>query len=372
MPSADVIVIGGGLVGASIAWGMARQGAAVIILDEGDTALRASRGNFGLVWVQGKGRGCPQYAQWSLRSADLWGDFAAELKEQTGVDVGHQRPGGVLLNLTPYEHEASTQTLAQIRSEAQNKPYEYEFYDGAQLRELLPGVGEDVVSGSYSRYDGHVNPLYLLRALHTGFVANGGRYMPSNEVVDIAMASNSSVVVKTTSDEYHADKVVISAGLATQGLASKVNLNAPIKPLHGQILVTERSKHKLELPTNIVRQTREGAFMLGYTVDDFGYDNTAHVDRSRDVAARTLKAFPFLRDLRIVRSWAAIRIMTSDGFPIYDASQTHEGVYVATCHSGVTLAAVHARDISRWVLGLDTRDEVKAMTTRRFNVPETA
>jgi hydrogen cyanide synthase HcnC len=63
----DVAVIGGGLVGSAVAWGLARAGASVTLLDEGDDALRASRGNFGLVWVQGKGDGMPEYADWTRR-----------------------------------------------------------------------------------------------------------------------------------------------------------------------------------------------------------------------------------------------------------------------------------------------------------------
>ncbi|MBN8478089.1 MAG: FAD-dependent oxidoreductase, partial [Burkholderiales bacterium] len=68
----DAIVVGGGLLGAAIAWGLARHGRSVRLLDEGDDALRAAGGNFGLVWVQGKGAGCPPYARWTLRSAAAW------------------------------------------------------------------------------------------------------------------------------------------------------------------------------------------------------------------------------------------------------------------------------------------------------------
>ena len=68
-PVADVIVIGGGLVGAALAYGLSREGQAVTLLDEGDNAFRASRGNFGLVWVQGKGSRSPAYARWTRASA---------------------------------------------------------------------------------------------------------------------------------------------------------------------------------------------------------------------------------------------------------------------------------------------------------------
>lgn len=367
MTSTDVIVIGGGLVGASIAWGLTRRGARTLLLDEGDDALRASRGNFGLVWVQAKGLGCPEYAQWSLTSADLWGGFAGELGQATGIDVGHERPGGVLLNLSEREEEENTRALAEIRQQRGNRPYEYEILDRRQLAEILPGIGPDVVSGSYSPYDGHANPLYLLRALHTSFAAAGGRYSPRQKVLTIERAGSASEVV-TTEGRYVADKVVIAAGLGTAALARQVGLNAVMKPLHGQILVTERTAPRLPMPTNLVRQTREGVMMLGYTVDDFGYDPRTHTDRSRNVAHGALRAFPYLGDLRVVRTWAALRIMTGDGLPIYDISQSHPGVHVATCHSGVTLAAVHALSIAGWVLGDPAPEEIARFSSRRFDV----
>src|SRR6266571_8425125 len=93
----DAIVIGGGLVGSAIAYGLARAGLRTALLDEGDVAYRASRGNFGLVWVQSKGLGAPHYQRWTRRSADEWPEFAAELGERTGISVGHQRPGGLHL-----------------------------------------------------------------------------------------------------------------------------------------------------------------------------------------------------------------------------------------------------------------------------------
>src|SRR6266446_2991498 len=93
----DAIVIGGGLVGSAIAYGLARERLKTALLDEGDVAFRASRGNFGLVWVQSKGDGAPHYQRWTRRSADEWPDLAAELLASTDISVGHEWPGGVHL-----------------------------------------------------------------------------------------------------------------------------------------------------------------------------------------------------------------------------------------------------------------------------------
>ena len=101
MPSAhDLIVIGGGLVGGAIAWGAQAKGASVVLLDEGDIAYRAARGNFGLVWVQSKGAGMPPYAQWTRRSAALWPDLADGLLAATGIDTSLRQPGGLAFCLS--------------------------------------------------------------------------------------------------------------------------------------------------------------------------------------------------------------------------------------------------------------------------------
>ena len=99
-------VVGGGLVGAAIAWGLAKAGKRVAVLDEGDSAVRASRGNFALVWVQAKGLGLPAYAGWTVRSSNAWAAFADELRRETGLDVHFERPGGFHLALGEAELEA--------------------------------------------------------------------------------------------------------------------------------------------------------------------------------------------------------------------------------------------------------------------------
>src|SRR5688572_22971158 len=89
----DVAIVGGGLMGACVAWGLARQGVRVCVLDEGDIALRASRANFALIWVQGKGIDFPAYAAWTKAAAEAWPRLAAELGSETGINVGLDQPG---------------------------------------------------------------------------------------------------------------------------------------------------------------------------------------------------------------------------------------------------------------------------------------
>src|ERR1700753_1216597 len=140
MRSFDAIVIGGGLVGTAIGYGLVRSGLAVALVDEGDVAFRASRGNFGLVWVQSKGLGAPHYQRWTRRSAEEWPALAAELGERSGIDVGLSQKGGLQLCLGEAEVEKRRTMMEQMRTEAGNFGFDYRMLDHAELAEMLPGL----------------------------------------------------------------------------------------------------------------------------------------------------------------------------------------------------------------------------------------
>ena len=161
----DTLIVGGGLVGAAIACGIAATGSRVAVLDGGDRDFRASRGNFGLIWVQGKGADFPAYARLSGIAARQWADFSDELRDATGIDVGLQQTGGYDFCLTPEEWEAREWEMRQVAAHTEGE-FEYQMLDQAELRKRIPEVSGDVLGASYSSQDGHVNPLYLLRALH--------------------------------------------------------------------------------------------------------------------------------------------------------------------------------------------------------------
>src|SRR5438105_8135567 len=140
----DTIVIGGGLVGAAIAYGLARAGLATMMIDEGDVAFRASRGNFGLVWVQSKGLGAPHYQRWTRLSAEEWPSLAKELAERTAISVGLEQPGGLQLCLGEAELKKRHAMMEQMRREAGNFGFEYRMLDRKEVADILPGVGPSV------------------------------------------------------------------------------------------------------------------------------------------------------------------------------------------------------------------------------------
>jgi glycine/D-amino acid oxidase-like deaminating enzyme len=371
MRTYDAIVIGGGLVGSAIAYGLVRADLKTALVDEGDIAFRASRGNFGLVWVQTKGLGAPHYQRWTRLSAEEWPKLAAELGQRTGVAVGLEQPGGVQLCLGEEELAERRAMMEQMHSEAGNFGFEYRMLGRDELAETLPGLGPEVTGGSWTPYDGHVNSLYLLHALHKGFVERGGTYLP-NRTIDYAAAQPHDFRLGSGADEIAAPKIVLAAGLGNAALAPLFGLSAPVRPQRGQILVTERTERIWPIPLGSLRQTLEGSIMMGSSEEEVGLDTGQKPEVMEAIAARAVRTFPWLAELQIVRAWAALRVMPPDGKPIYDESEKFPGAFTANCHSGVTLAGAHANAFAPMVAGGALDPMMLPFSAKRFDVPQAA
>jgi glycine/D-amino acid oxidase-like deaminating enzyme len=363
----DVVVIGGGLLGGSIAWGLAKSGARTAVLDRSDQAIRASRANFALIWVQSKGLGLAPYSAWTIRSAKAWPGFAAEIKDLTGLDVAVEQPGGFSLCLSERELEARKAYMQRLMSQPGMIPYEFHILDRQRLDNMLPGLGPEVVGGSYCPLDGHVNSLRLYRALFTGLVRMGATVLPGHDVSAIAF-SGGEFRLATTSGEIRAAKIVLAAGNANAQLAPMVGLEAPMKPERGQVIVTERAQPFLKFPIVTLRQTDEGTVMIGDSKEEGTSPDDMTLGVNSVMADRAVRFFPRLGSLNVVRTWTGIRVMTADGFPVYDQSETCPGAFVACCHSGVTLAANHALSIGPMIAaGQLDPDVVAPFSARRFH-----
>jgi glycine/D-amino acid oxidase-like deaminating enzyme len=347
--SPDVLVVGGGLVGTAVAYGLAREGAKVTVLDEGDGGFHASRGNFGLVWVQGKGYGLSPYARWSRSSAQRWPGLAAALMEDSDVDVSLRQPGGFHLCFSDAELAEREKRLSTLQAEL-GGDYPYQLLDAKELRERLPAVGPAVK---------------LLRALHRSMQQRGVTLVSSSQISRIAPEAG-GFAAHGRDAVWRAPRIVLAAGLGNRALAPQVGLHAPVAPNRGQVLVSERVAPFLHYPTINVRQTDEGSVQFGDSMEEVGFNDFTTTDVLSTIARRGVRAFPVLKDVRLVRMWAALRVYSPDGFPIYEQSSQYPGAFVVTCHSGVTLAAAHALRIAPWIAGGAMPDELVAFPGGRF------
>ena len=367
MPSAsEVAVVGGGLVGSALAYGLAKAGAEVRLFDAGDDSFHASAGNFGLVWVQGKGLGLPAYAALSRRSADLWGDFARALAEESGIETGHRQTGGVKIALSEAEMERFETAVRRMHNQAAPGDNDTQVIDRQALRDLVPGLGPAVVGGTFCPHDGLADPLTTLSALRKALLRFPRAKIEKTPVTGVAGERGAGFTLSTASGTFKAGKVILAAGLGNVQLAPQLGLDAPLRPQRGQILVSERLPPFLDLACHNVRQNREGTVLLGDSHEDVGFDRGTSQAVARVIAGRAVKTFPRLAAARLVRQWGALRVLSPDGFPIYQQSERWPGAFLVTCHSGVTLAAAHALDLSAAILDGKLAERYPAFSATRF------
>jgi glycine/D-amino acid oxidase-like deaminating enzyme len=151
-----------------------------------------------------------------------------------------------------------------------------------------------------------------------------------------------------------------------------VGLDVPVRPQRGQLIVTERTQPFLHHPISTIRQTDEGGVLIGDSQEE-EVEPIVGLPVMSVLAERAVRMFPQLGALNVVRTWAALRVMTKDGFPIYDQSTTAPGAFVATCHSGVTLAANHALVLPPLIAeGRLPAETFQVFSSRRFDVQKVA
>lgn len=362
--SFDAAVVGAGLVGSAVALGLAEAGLRVVLLDAGEDRWHASGGNFGLVWVQGKGASSAAYAAWTRAAADAWPDFARSLREASGLDVAYAKTGGLSFCLD----ETALEARATLLKRMHNQPYpganDTELLDAATVHKLVPGLGPRIAGASFCPHDGQANPLATLRAIQAVFTSKGGTIRRGFAVA--AIEATAGFQLTSEAGTIEAGRVVLAAGLGNARLAPLVGLEAKVRPQRGQILVTQRLSELCRFATHRLRQTGDGTVLLGDTHEEVGLDTGTTQQAAHAIAADAAAYFPALTDARVIRQWGALRVMSPDGLPIYAQSTTHPGAFLVTCHSGVTLAAVHSRALARAVAAGALPAEVLAFGPERF------
>lgn len=363
----EYIVVGGGVVGCAVAYGLLKAGHKVTVLDGGDSAHRASRGNFGLVWLSSKGLDAPHYAAWTRRSINLWRNLADELEELTGDNLNLVQQGGYDFHFCEQEMAAKVRQYETLRAQL-GTDHPFEIWDRERLLAEEPEIGPEVVGAIYGPEDGHVNPLKLLRTYMAAIQSLGGKVVAGVNVVDASKDSSGRFeVLLEDGTRYHSDKVILSAGLGAATLGPKLGFVAPITAQKGQVLITEKlPPNKLKRPSGIIRQVDEGGIQIGDSKENQGLDDSDTLEVTAAIAERAIAVYPFLAQTKLVRSWGATRIISPDGVPIYQRSKTNQGAYLVSCHSGITLAAAHSYLLPYWLEGATDAPDLELFSEDRF------
>jgi sarcosine oxidase subunit beta len=323
---ADVIVIGGGIVGCSTALHVARKGQSVILLERDQAGIRASGVNFG--GVRQHGRALAEIPL-SFRSRAIW----AELESLIGTDgeftvTGHMRLA---------RKEADITILQQHLQAVSEYGLKLEFLDRADLDHRFPWLGPHIIAATHCPSDGQANPRLISPAFAAAARNAGATVIEGAEV--IAAERDSDFRVETRDGRrFEAPLLVNAAGAWADTVASWFGERVTLVPEVPQVMVTEPAPYRFQPVLGVVggdlyfRQIPRGNVIFG---GGQGRANAGHTrskplpDISAKAAAEAARIVPEIRHLNIIRSWTGVDGDTEDGSPIVGPSATTPGLFHA-------------------------------------------
>ena len=376
---ADVVVIGGGVIGASITYHLARRKARVVLVEEGDLAAGSSGACDGLVFLQSKKPGI------HLRLAMASRDRFAQLSRDLPLSIEYRACGGMVV----IENEAERVVMERYVADQRNIGLDVELLDGRDARRCEPALSPSIAGAAFSPMDGQVNPIALTQAFGLGARQLGARIMTRTAVTGIRRKGDTITGVETASGPLSAAAVVNAAGVGAPRVGNLLGLDIPIRPRRGQILVTRAvppmvrrcmiSARYIAAKYNpglagagdegiSIEQTERGNLLLGSTREFVGFDRRTTIGGLQRIAARTAALLPALRRIDVIRSFAGLRPYTPDGMPILGAVPGYSGFFMAAGHEGdgIALSPVTGHLMAQLILDGRTDFPLDAFRPDRF------
>lgn len=384
--SSEVVVIGGGVIGAATAYFLCKEGAEVMIVEADDLASGASGACDGFVSLQTKQIG--NHLELARESARMFSEIASDLD----VDIEYNRCGGLML-------ARSAEQLKELKARAKKLKaagLEAETLTPSELKEKLPDASKDIKGASFCAEDAQVNPYKLTLGLAQKAQEMGATILKGCRVENIVVTNNRVREVDTTAGSIHSRRVICAAGTGSNQIGKMIIVDIPVLPQRGQILVTEARERILDVIVSgaeylgtkasleglmpedeeaqklglgfTAEQTASGNILLGSTREFAGFDSETTPDAINAIAKNAMDFLPWIKDLDVIRSFAGLRPCSPDGLPILGTVKGVKGFYMATGHAGdgICLAPVTGRLLSELVLDGETGMDIEPFSLYRF------
>lgn len=336
MRNIDVCVVGGGLLGTATALFAARKGLRVLLLEERDLASGASGAAFGGVSVGiysfSSARVPDAYVALSKASLALY----AELQDELGAPMDFARPGSLDPFYDPRELQSRKDRVAGLTACG----VDCRLLDRKEVQEIEPAVSDVVEGATYCPVDAHVTPPAVTWAWAAAAKRLGAEIRTGVAVRAILRHGTRVVGVQTDRETIPAGWVVNVAGVGAEALARSAGVHMPITYSRGQMFVTDRMPRFLNTYIHNIKQTVSGTVVLGATRESGVRDTATSVQGTREILGWARRLLPPLDQARIVRSWAGVRMVPPDGYPIMGKVEGLEGLVHAVMHRGVTLGPI--------------------------------
>ncbi|HMM43206.1 MAG TPA: FAD-binding oxidoreductase [Thermomicrobiales bacterium] len=332
---ADVVVVGGGVIGSSIAWQLAKRDGKVTLVEAREVACAAAGASAGGVRQQGRD---PRELPIAMRAIAMWPTLADEL----GADIDYHQDG----HLTLIEREADLSEIEQRVVEQQAAGLGIEMLYGDEVRAVAPGVHQSMLAGSYCPTDGHANPIMTTKALAAAAVRAGATLRERTPVTGLLTDSGRVRGVVTPEGEIEAEWVINAAGAWSPQLCAMAGFDVPIEPVAPQMMLTTPLPHALDPVVGCVgrplslKQLSRGNYLIGG-----GWPATVYIDQKKPIglnryssvvgsAKASSGVWAILRETKVLRVWAGLEAKAEDVVPILGAVPSIERFVMASGFSG--------------------------------------
>ena len=384
----DLVVVGGGVIGLSCAWRLARRGARVAVLERGEPGQGATRVAAGMLAPVGELTfGEPELLELTLAAARLYPEFVAELEAATGIATGYERMGALHVAL---DRDEAAQ-LRRVHDLQRSLDLEAEWLPPRRCRELEPGLTPSFHGGVLAADEAAVDPRALTRALLAACAAAGVEVHGGTEVVDGIFEGERLVGVRAASRrsdtqevqdrrldaEVRAGTVLLATG-AWSGTAEWLPEAArpPVRPVKGQV-VELRGRRGEPVARHILASERvylvpraDGRLVVGATVEEMGFDTAVTAGGVHELLREAYRLLPEVAEMEWVGATAGLRPGTPDNLPLVGPGAV-DGLLLATGHyrNGILMAPLAAQTVaellapnwrSSFVAHRDTKDERRA------------
>ena len=365
----DVIIIGGGVIGCSVAYHLRKAGVEkVLVLERAEVAAEASTAAAGLLSPLAAANRSRELAQLLMASWQLYPELIPALEKASGVNVEYVRPGSL--------HTANAAEIASLQQQMaywQSLGVNVSWLSGEQAREREPLLSPDVAAAIYSPDEGSIRPSGMTRAFAGATRQLGVRILERIEVVGVQREGDRVTGVQTALGEIFACKhLVIAAGAWSARCGNWLGFTIPVRPTRGQILAVRQPeqplKHILMNEDVYIAPKPDNTIFVGATVEDVGFDKSNTVGGVAWLLNSLLKHLPSLEQTAIADIWSGLRPGSPDRDPILGKAPGWENVTLATGHSGIGFetCAITGKTIAELITTGQTPELIRPFGIERF------
>ena len=363
------IVIGAGIIGGSVAWRLASEGAEVTILERGRAGQEASWAAAGMIAPQAEAQGPGPFFDLCIRAREVFAATVERLRAESGIDPEYDDAGILYVAFDPAE-QAELAHRARWQKAAGGVVEEL---SGDEARKLEPGLAKEVTYATHMPRDRRSENRQVTRAFAAAAFAKGAQLREGVRVESIVAKGDRAAAVRLTDGaELPADVIVNAAGAWASDIRGLEADRVATYPVRGQMLCFDGLR-PLQGPSifslhGYIVPRRDGRLIVGSTMEEAGYDKRVTLAGIEKIARGAMKMMPALDGLAFREAWAGLRPATKDFLPVIGPSPSIGNVFYATGHfrSGILLSALTGELIADLVAGRTPSIDLKAFSPSRF------